>query len=158
MKTGLGTIALTFAVAISASAQVPLKKASDIVHAFVQTGQACPGPPGSEDRFSDRILADGTTVPLVIPNKRVLIIRHIEIATGGQTPGATGLVSLLTGPEGNLALHATREVTLTPSGSARYQIDLPIGIPVAAGGVVCIHNTMGVEFGGTIEGYFAPAK
>ena len=81
--------AMALVMAGPASAQVPLKKASDIVHAFVQDGQPCPDFPSSEDGFSHRVLPDGTLEPFVVPNKRVLIIRHFEIATSGATPGAT---------------------------------------------------------------------
>jgi hypothetical protein len=141
-----------------AAAQVGLKKTSEIVHAFVQDGSPCPGFPSSNDGFSHRVLPDATLTPLVVPPKKVLIVRHLEIATSGGTPGNEGLVSVIAGVGGNYAIYLTRDVTLEPSGSTRFEIELPVGFPVPAGGSVCIHNTMGEEFGGRLEGYFAPAK
>ena len=151
--------ALCFAaLAGPAAAQVGLKKTSEIVHAFIQDKQPCPGFPSSNDAFSHRILPDATLTPLVVPAKKVLIVRHLEIATSGGTPSAEGLVFVIAGVGGNYAIYVTRNVTLEPNGSTRFEIDLPVGFPVPAGGAVCIQNTMGQEFGGQLEGYFAPAK
>jgi hypothetical protein len=147
-----------FALALCAAAQVGLKKSSEIVHAFIQDGQPCPGFPSSNDGFSHRILPDATLTPLVVPAKKVLIVRRIAIATSGGTPSAEGLVSVIAGVGGNYALYVTRNVKLEANGSTRFEIELPVGFPVPAGGAVCIQNTLGEEFGGQLEGYFAPAK
>jgi hypothetical protein len=153
----LALCAATLAAGPSAG-QVGLKKTSEIVHAFVQDGQPCPGFPSSNDGFSHRVLPDATLTPLVVPAKKVLIVRHLEIATSGGTPSAEGLVSVVAGVGGNYAIYVTRDVTLEADGSTRFEIDLPVGFPVPAGGAVCIHNTMGEDFGGRLEGYFAPAR
>jgi hypothetical protein len=140
------------------AAQVGLKKPSDIVHAFVQDGFPCPGHPSSTDAFSHRILPTGEIVPLVVPAKKVMIVRHVEIATGGGSSNEAGLVTILAGAGTTYVGYATRAMTLDASGVGRLEIELPIGFPVPAGGSVCISNTLGQEFGGTLEGYFAAAK
>jgi hypothetical protein len=135
------------------------RRASDIVELFAPDNAVCPFPLTSATAFSMRTLPDGSTVPFEIPKGRVFVVRHAEIATGGQTPGASALVAIAGGvPPGSFSQYAVRDVTLDASGRARFQIDLNVGFVVPSGGVVCVTNTGGLQFSGTLEGYLVKDK
>jgi hypothetical protein len=139
-----------------AAAEIGPKRASDVVHAFA-SGAACPlGVAG--EVFDTRLLPQGTTEGLQIANKRALVVRRMDLGTSGGTPGAQLIVSALGGLPGAAASYAARSLTLDASGAGRLVIEFPIGFVVPAGGSVCVSNSGGEDFGGYIEGYFAPAK
>jgi hypothetical protein len=143
-------------LAAPAAAEVGPKRASDIVHAFA-SGAECPlGIAG--EAFDTRLLPSGGSAALQITGKRVLVVRRMDLGTSGGTPGAQLVVSALGGLSNAAASYAARSVTLDASGAARVQIEFPIGFVVPAGGSVCVSNSGGIDFGGYIEGYFAPAK
>lgn len=144
--------------AAPAGAELGPKRASDIVHAFASGATACPFGSQGTALFDVRALPGGGTATLAVPPKRVLVVRRMDVGTSGGTPGATALVSFVAGVPGSEALYATRTLTLDASGAGRLQIEFPVGVVVASGGSVCASNTGSLDFGGTIEGFFAPAK
>jgi hypothetical protein len=149
-------LCLLSALSMPAAAEIGPKRASDVVHAFA-SGAGCPlGVTG--EVFDTRLLPQGTTEPLQITGKRVLVVRRMDLGTSGGTPGAQLIVSALGGLPGAAASYAARALTLDASGAAKVVIEFPIGFVVPAGGFACVSNSGGEDFGGYIEGYFAPAK
>jgi hypothetical protein len=147
---------LSAALSLPAAAEIGPKRASDVVHAFA-SGAGCPlGVAGQG--FDTRLLPQGTTEALQITGKRVLVVRRMDLGTSGGTPGAQLIVSALGGLPGAAASYAARSLTLDASGAGRLVIEFPIGFVVPAGGFVCVSNSGTKEFGGYIEGYYAPAK
>jgi len=131
------------------------KRSSDVVRVAGETSDCPPFLTGGR-KFDTVLHPDGTTEPLEVPNKRVLVVTDVEILGFGGTPGDNNQVRLFVGTEANgIQLVSRREQHFDADGRVFYVLSFSPGIVVPSGGVICMNNADNVTLVGTLTGYFA---
>ena len=160
---------LAFAASIALAAHAaagPLapSKPSQLVTAFGGTQQAAPcGDVAGWNRVDKIGNADGSTSPLEIPPKSVLVVTHLEIAVLGAT--ASSFTSVLfaavdpANPPALGSLGANSSVVGVADATGRLQASetIPDGLVVKPPALLC-YLPVGTAAGVTAHGYFTKDK
>jgi len=133
------------------------KRASDVVRVSGDLGSGdCSPHLGAGRQFDTVLRPDGTTEPLEVPKKRVLVVTDVEILGFGGTPGDNNQVRLFVGnPTNGLQLVSIREQRFDADGRVFYVMSFDPGVVVPSGGLICTNNSDNVTLTGTLTGYFA---
>jgi hypothetical protein len=130
-------------------------KASDLVVVYSKVPAAsCPvaGRP-----FDTRVLADGTEVPFVIPEKRVFVITSFAFTIGSGAPAGENAAPTVTAQTAVTSVPLIIGFGTTDSnGDVAGTVVLPTGVAVKPGPTLCIAG--GTTPNGILQGYFAKDK
>jgi len=150
----LRQIAFGFCVSVLApglaTAQVALLKPSDSVIGIVQAETPCGGN-GDGVIVDTRILADGNTVPFVIPAGYAFMVTGVDFVTGnapgGGVPSGERIGYTLTTVTNDLIVAEGYAINSgapgSVSGSTPISTPMPVTVPL------CLHRTVGAVVGGT---------
>ncbi|HYC54393.1 MAG TPA: hypothetical protein VEL28_05600 [Candidatus Binatia bacterium] len=134
----------------SASALVTLHEATD----STEIG-SCPHSSGAHV-INDRLLSDGSTAPLTVTDKQVLVVTSADVRLTGATPSSKGTVSVRRGPNGDVILFIPFESDA--AGQATGSIVIPDGFAVEPSSLPLCADDAAVTMRVFLRGYLAADK
>jgi len=163
MRRFLTLIALVLLAPVPALGLLGPTKGSQLV--TLEASAPCPYTARANARVLNTVVGpDGSTQPLVIPPKRLLVLTDASLSAANQPAGDVMAFQLLVGAPGTTGeLVDFRFEDVRSSGIATIAFPESNGIPVRAGSVVCV-DAANLTHGGSVvfigvgHGYLAPDK
>jgi hypothetical protein len=157
-------VATPFLAPLLARAGLTPTKGSQLVTAFTAGACPIPGHTGQNSQvLTQMVNGDGSTVPLVIPPKKIFVLTDVIATTGAEPAGDVVLVSLIVGSAATGNIVAARFDTVAAGGTIAANFQFPTGVPIKSGSVACV-EMLNLTHGGFIgftafaHGYLAADK